>query len=118
MDDCKLSDKKCTPCTGKTPRFTQAEIDAYLPLVPEWRYYVNDAGDKIQKTFSFTNFITAMVFINKMADVAENQEHPHHPDFRLYNYRHVEVSLTTHAIRGLSENDFILAAKIDIIVMA
>ncbi len=114
MDDCKLSDKKCTPCTGKTPRFTQAEIDERLPLVPEWRYYVNDAGVKIRRDFFFPNSKTATNFIHKIEAISKEENH--HAAC-LHDNCKVEVSLTTHAIRGMSENDFILAAKINAIEM-
>lgn len=115
MDNCKLSEKKCVPCTGTTPRLNDEQINEYLRQVPTWCYTVETAGVKIRKKFSFANYSMAMAFINKMAAIAEAENH--HPDHRLYNYRYVDVDLTTHSIRGMSENDFILAAKIDTIKM-
>ena len=116
MDNCKLIEKKCVPCTGKTPRLNDEQINEYLLQVQGWRYIVDSAGVKIQKKFSFNNYLAALTFINVMAVIAQTENH--HPDHRLYNYRYVDVELTTHAIRGMSENDFILAAKIDAIKMA
>jgi 4a-hydroxytetrahydrobiopterin dehydratase len=90
------------------PPLERTEIEPYLSQVsPEWR--VKD--DKvIRREFSFKSFSDAMAFVNKVADLAEAEGH--HPDFHVH-YRNVIVELWTHAIGGLSENDFILAAKID-----
>lgn len=108
MDECKLSDKKCGPCNKETPRLGQEESERYRLLIPGWTLVW---GHKIERVFTFKNFRAAMAFINQIAIIAEAENH--HPDFFLHNYRHVDVSLTTHAIHGLSENDFIVAAKID-----
>ncbi len=103
-----LSDKKCVACEGGVPPLTDAEIKTYLPQVKEgWE--VTDAK-KIQKEFKFNDFKEAMEFVNKIAAVADGEGH--HPNIHIF-YNVVKIELWTHAIRGLSENDFILAAKVD-----
>ncbi len=114
-DSCKLSDKKCGPCNHKTPPLSQAQLSEYSMAIPSWEIERDTSTPKIKRDFTFKNFLLAMAFINKMAVIAE--EEGHHPDFHLYNYRNVSVSLTTHAIHNLSENDFIVAAKIDAITV-
>ncbi|MFO7155250.1 MAG: 4a-hydroxytetrahydrobiopterin dehydratase [Pseudomonadota bacterium] len=101
-----LRAKRCVPCEGGTPPMTEEEQRALLPQVPGWKV---EAG-RLVKTFVFESFPQAIAFVNRMADLAE--EEGHHPDFCVH-YREVKVSLWTFAIGGLSENDFILAAKID-----
>jgi len=103
-----LSDKKCVACEGGVPPLTEAEIKTYLSHVKEgW----NVAGNKkIEKEFKFGDFKQAMEFVNKVAAIAE--EEGHHPDIHIF-YNMVKIELWTHAIGGLSENDFILAAKVD-----
>jgi len=102
----ELRTKRCVPCEGGVPPLTEEEQRALLPQVPGWK--VEDG--RLVKTFVFESFPRAIAFVNRMADLAE--EEGHHPDFSVH-YREVKVSLWTHAIGGLSENDFILAAKID-----
>ena len=105
----KLIEKKCVPCEGGVSPFKKEEIQEYLgQLRSEW-----EARDekKIHKQFSFKNFKEALAFINKVGDIAESEGH--HPDIRLFDYKNVEIELSTHAVGGLSENDFILAAKIE-----
>ncbi|MCH7828299.1 4a-hydroxytetrahydrobiopterin dehydratase [Patescibacteria group bacterium] len=105
----KLTEKKCVPCEGGTPPLNEEEIQAYAgQLQGEW-----EAIDekKIQKQFSFKNFKEALAFVNKVGEIAESEGH--HPDIRLFGYKNVEIELSTHAIGGLSENDFIVAAKIE-----
>lgn len=101
----ELRDRRCTPCTGATPRVDGDALTALLAQVPGWT--VRDG--RLRRTFTFRDFVTAMRFVNRMADVAEAEQH--HPDFTVH-YREVEVTIWTHAIGGLSENDFVLAAKI------
>jgi 4a-hydroxytetrahydrobiopterin dehydratase len=104
----KLTEKHCVPCEGGTPPLTVEEIRPYLGQVSsEWR--VTD-GKKIEREFSFGDFKEAMAFVNNVADLAEKEGH--HPDFHIH-YSRVTIELWTHAIDGLSENDFIMAAKID-----
>jgi 4a-hydroxytetrahydrobiopterin dehydratase len=101
-----LRERRCTPCTGATPRLGAAEIATLEPQVPDWT--VRD--DRLRRKLTFRDFVAAIAFVNRMAEVAEAEQH--HPDFTVH-YREVEVSIWTHAVGGLSENDFILAAKID-----
>jgi 4a-hydroxytetrahydrobiopterin dehydratase len=104
-----LSDKKCVACEGGTPPLTAAEIANLKSQIPNW----NVAEDKksILREFVFKNFKGALAFINQVGETAESEGH--HPDLNLHDYKKVLVTLSTHAINGLSENDFILAAKVD-----
>ena len=102
-----LIQKNCVPCEGGVPRLGPAEIQALLPQLPGWRV-VEDR--KLERRFEFKNFASAMAFVNRMATLAESEAH--HPDFCV-RYALVDVSVSTHDIAGLSENDFILAAKIN-----
>ncbi len=104
----KLTDKKCVPCEGNAQPFTVSQIKEYLAqLKTEWE--VEDAK-KIKRKFEFPDFKAAMEFVNKVAQLAEKENH--HPNIRIY-YNKVVIENTTHVIGGLSENDFILAAKIE-----
>lgn len=104
----KLSQKKCVPCEGGTPTLKPEEIKQLLAQLKEgWSAFNNI---KILKNFTFKDFKEAMNFVNKVADLAEKEGH--HPDI-LISYNKVDITIWTHAIGGLSENDFILAAKID-----
>ncbi len=94
------------PCEGGVPKLTADEIARLAPQVPDWE--VRD--ERLHRTFTFPSFVDAMAFLNRVAEVAEAEGH--HPDFCVH-YRRVEMTIWTHAIGGLSENDFILAAKID-----
>ncbi len=101
-----LKSRKCVPCEGGVGKLNKDQIDALMPALTGWA--VRD--DQIQKRFTFGNFVEAMAFLNKVAAIAE--EEGHHPDFSVH-YNKVDMTLWTHAIGGLSENDFILAAKIE-----
>ncbi len=103
-----LAEKKCVPCEGGAPRLQGEKLAAYAAAVPGWT--IDADQRKIQRRHSFDDFVVAMKFINAMAVLAEAE--CHHPDFTVH-YSVVDVTLWTHAIGGLSENDFILAAKID-----
>jgi 4a-hydroxytetrahydrobiopterin dehydratase len=105
----ELTAKKCTACEGDTPALTKEQIADYLPAVSEWK--LSDDGKMIRRKYKFKDFVTAMAFLQKVGDLAEDEEH--HPDLHLTGYRNVTIELTTHAIGGLSANDFIVAAKID-----
>lgn len=104
-----LTQKKCVPCEGGIPKLGLEDAQGFLSQVSGWEL----RGEKIFKTFKFKTFPNSIQFVNRMADVAEQEGH--HPNFCV-NFRQVEVTLWTHAIEGLSENDFILAAKIDQVV--
>src|SRR3989344_8695472 len=101
-----LTSKKCVPCEGGTKPLAKDKIEEYLPaLDPQWEVIDNL---KLKRRFKFKDFKQAMEFVNKVADLAESEGH--HPDIRI-NYNKVTLELTTHAIGGLSENDFVIAAK-------
>ncbi|MDO8474329.1 MAG: 4a-hydroxytetrahydrobiopterin dehydratase [bacterium] len=105
----KLTEKKCVPCEGGVKPFTNKEIREYLLQLKKGWDVMN--GKKIKKNFKFENFKEAVEFLNKVAKIAEQEGH--HPDMRVFGWNKVEIELSTHAIGGLSENDFILAAKIE-----
>ncbi len=105
----QLTHKKCLPCEGEVPKYTPAEARAQLEKLPDWR--LTKDGQRIRRDWVVKNFMAGMDFFNRVAQVAE--EDGHHPDLHLEGYRNVWIELWTHAIGGLSENDFILAAKID-----
>jgi len=107
----ELAKKKCVPCEGGAPPLDAEQVRGLLSGVKGWR--VENDDHELRKRFKFGSFPEAMAFVNRMADLAEAEGH--HPDFCV-RYDVLEVSLTTHAVRGLSENDFILAAKIDDLV--
>jgi len=102
----QLTAKHCKPCEGGVPKLTPAQVSQYLGQISGWE----SQGEKIRQNFKFKDFVQAMAFVNEMAKIAEAEGH--HPDFTVH-YNQVEVVIWTHAIGGLSENDFILAAKID-----
>lgn len=107
-----LTGMKCVACEGGVPPLTG---DALLPykkaLSPTWA--LSEGEKKLAKEFVFKDFKEAMVFVNKVADIAEAEGH--HPDIAI-SYKRVTLTLWTHAIGGLSENDFIVAAKIDTLI--
>jgi Pterin-4a-carbinolamine dehydratase len=104
----QLVDKKCVPCEGGTPPLKGEDIqNNKSQLKNDWKV-VDDT--KIRHEFKFKDFKGAMAFVNRVADVAE--EEGHHPDIHIH-YNKVLIELWTHAIGGLSENDFIMAAKVE-----
>lgn len=105
----KLIQKRCLPCEGNIASLSREEALKYLVGLAEWR--LSDDAKKISVEYQMKNFMAAVKFISKIAEVAEGENH--HPDIHLVSYRKLGVELSTHAIGGLSENDFILAAKID-----
>ena len=107
----ELAGKKCQACEGGVDPLPKDQVDTLLSQVDGW--VVNDAGTVITKTFQFKGFYKAMSLVNAIAWIA-NQE-LHHPDMEV-SFDRVTVHFTTHAINGLSENDFICAAKIDALV--
>lgn len=104
-----LIDKHCVPCEGGTPPLPDEKENELLKQVQEW-LLLRDGIHKIRKQFKFKNFKEAIGFVNKVAEIAESEGH--HPDIYVF-YNKVQLDLFTHAVSGLSENDFILAAKID-----
>ena len=105
----QLTHKKCVPCEGGVAKYTLAEAQAQLTRLDGWKL-VHD-NERIRKTWVVKNFMAGIDFFNAVARVAEDEAH--HPDLHLEGYRNVAIEIYTHAIGGLSENDFILAAKID-----
>src|SRR3989338_9759046 len=103
-----LLNQKCEPCEGGVPPMTKDEINHYLPKLKEQWELIEDK--KISHTFKLKTFRDAIAFVNKIADLAEKEGH--HPNIHLL-YNKVKIVLSTHAIDGLSRNDFILAAKIE-----
>ena len=103
----ELASKNCVPCRGGVPPLAGKELEAVAKQVPEWK--VID-GHHITRAFKFKNFVDALAFVNKVGALAEAQGH--HPDIFLA-WGKAEVTTWTHSINGLSESDFILAAKID-----
>ncbi len=103
----ELTSKKCIPCEGGIPALDENEAVKLLEQLDGWSMISNN---KISKEFQFVNFKHTMDFVNKIAVLAESERH--HPDM-LISYAKLKVELYTHAIDGLSENDFIMAAKID-----
>jgi 4a-hydroxytetrahydrobiopterin dehydratase len=104
----QLRAKQCVPCEGGIPKLTPTEAEAQLARLQGWTIV---QGDRIRKEWTVKNFVAAMRFFNSVGDLAEAEGH--HPDLHLTGYRNVAIEISTHAIGGLSENDFILAAKID-----
>ncbi|HTR46514.1 MAG TPA: 4a-hydroxytetrahydrobiopterin dehydratase [Verrucomicrobiae bacterium] len=102
-----LAAKNCVPCRGGVPPLAGGELEALARQVPEWK--VVD-GHHIVRLFKFPNFVQALAFVNKVGDLAEQQGH--HPDI-LLAWGKAEITTWTHSINGLTESDFILAAKID-----
>ena len=105
----QLTKKKCLPCEGGVPAYSLDEAKQQLAKLQGWQ--LTHEGKRIRKDWTAKNFMAAIDFFNRVAQVAE--EDNHHPDLHLESYRKVYIELWTHAIGGLSENDFILAAKID-----
>jgi 4a-hydroxytetrahydrobiopterin dehydratase len=106
-----LLNKKCVPCEGGVLPFDVSEIHKYQKKVDGWDILKNEKKIfYLYKKYKFKNFLESQIFINKVGEISENEEH--HPDI-LFGWGYAEIKITTHAIEGLSENDFILAAKID-----
>ncbi len=105
----KLLFKKCLPCEVGSPTLTATELATFGTQVPKWEII---SGHHLIRKFKFQNFAEALLFVNKVGTIAESEGH--HPDISL-GWGYVRITRTTHAVDGLSENDFILAAKIDIL---
>ena len=106
-----LADKKCIPCEGGIPSFNLEEIHKYLKRVDGWDVESVDEKDYyIIKNFKFNNFLESQSFVNKVGEIAEQEGH--HPDI-WFGWGYAKIKIQTHAINGLHESDFVLAAKID-----
>ena len=103
-----LAQETCVPCHGGIPPLDLAGITALLPEVPLWQ--LASGPSRIERTWTFPDFATALAFVNKVGAVAEDAGH--HPDIA-FGWGYVRLSLHTHAIGGLHRADFILAARID-----
>lgn len=108
-----LVSKKCVPCEGGVLPFDISEIHKYQKKVDGWELKKNEKDVFfLEKKFIFKNFISSQNFVNKIGEISEKENH--HPDIS-FGWGYAKIIITTHAIEGLSENDFILAAKIDAI---
>lgn len=104
-----LTKKHCVPCEGGTPPLSDSQEDNLIKQTTDW-ILLRDGTHRIRRMFIFKDFKQAMGFVNKVADLAESEGH--HPDIKIV-YNKVQLDLFTHAVGGLSENDFIMAAKIN-----
>ena len=102
-----LTKKRCVPCEGGMPPLPQEKVDELLKEVPEWEL---EEG-KVVRRFKFKDFKEAISFVNKVADLAESENH--HPNISIFGWNKVKLIFFTHAIKGLSKNDFIMAAKVN-----
>lgn len=105
----QLASRRCVPCEGGVEPVTRDFALEQLAQLPGWQLTAD--GQRIGKEWTVKSFLAGMRFFNRVAELAEQEAH--HPDLHLSGYRHVRIEIWTHAIGGLSENDFILAAKID-----
>ena len=106
-----LSKGHCVPCEGGVDPLTRAEFAPYLEIIKEWTVATDEKS--ITRDFKFKDFKSALEFVNKVGEIAEGEGH--HPDINLHGWNKVRVALSTHAIKGLSINDFVVASKIDLI---
>lgn len=107
-----LKSKKCVPCEGGTPPLRKDEVEKYLGEIPGWN--ASDNFKRVSRDFKFKNFKEAMAFVNKVAELAEKEGH--HPDILIHGWNKVRLELSTHAVGGLTENDFIMAAKLNLLL--
>ena len=106
-----LINKKCVPCEGGVPSLDLSEIHKYQQMGDGWDVKPNEKNIYfLEKVFKYKNFLDSQKFVNEVGKISENEGH--HPDI-LFGWGYAKIRITTHAIEGLSENDFILAAKID-----
>ena len=103
-----LATKQCVPCKGGIPPLTRSEAETYLKDTPGWELTTD--ATRIQRNFKFKNFAAALAFVNRIGDLAESEGH--HPDIG-FGWGYCDITLYTHKIKGLHENDFIMAAKIN-----
>ncbi len=104
----ELAERRCVPCEGGVPPLDELTARGYLASLRGWSLA---GANRIQKEFTFKNFAQALAFVNRVGAIAEAEGH--HPDILIHSWNRVRLEIMTHAIGGLSENDFILAAKID-----
>jgi 4a-hydroxytetrahydrobiopterin dehydratase len=106
----ELAQFKCVACRGGEPTVTEAEIAELHPQIPEWQIVTREGVPHLERVFKFRNFIEAVAFTNKVALIAEKEDH--HP-LIITEWGRVSVQWWTHKIKGLHRNDFIMAAKTD-----
>ena len=109
-----LAKKKCVPCEKGAAPLTSDQIKSLLPSVPAWKLAAD--GKRIRREWRVRDFMEGLGFFQRIAAIAEAEDH--HPDLHLAGYRNVAIELWTHAAGGLTENDFIMAAKIDQVPVA
>ena len=107
----ELTRKRCVPCEGGVPALSRAEAQALARNFEGWA--IDPDAKRISRSWTMKNFMAGIDFFNKIAALAE--EEGHHPDLHLEGYRNLKIVLWTHAVGGLTENDFILAAKINLL---
>ena len=105
----QLATKKCSPCEGGIPAYALEEAREQVEKLPGWK--LTEDVKRIRREWVVKNFMAGINFFGEVAKLAESEGH--HPDLHIAGYRNVAIEIWTHAIGGLSENDFILAAKID-----
>jgi len=108
--DKTLAQMTCTACRGDDPPLTEAKIEEMMPQVPDWELVERDGMKQLERTFTFRNFAEALDFTNAVGEVAE--EEGHHPIITL-TWGRATVTWYTHKIKGLHQNDFVMAAKTD-----
>ena len=106
----QLANQRCEACRRDAPTVTEQEVAALMPQVPEWQIVTVNGIRRLQRGYSFKNFVDALAFTNRVGALAE--EEAHHPDL-LTAWGQVTVTWWSHKIRGLHRNDFIMAAKTD-----
>ena len=104
----KLEDKKCVPCRGDAPALTDAEIAELKPQIPGWEVVTQDGVKHLRRQFKFDNFAQALAFTNRVGEIAEEEDH--HPTI-VTEWGMVTLDWWTHKIKGLHQNDFVMAAK-------
>lgn len=105
----ELSQRHCKPCEGGVPALSREEAEATVRNVEGWT--LDPDAKRITRSWTVADFMAGIDFFNRVAAIAEEQDH--HPDLHLEGYRKVTIALSTHAVKGLTENDFILAARIN-----
>jgi 4a-hydroxytetrahydrobiopterin dehydratase len=109
MSETDLSSRRCEACAPGTPTLERQRVEELLPRVAGWQ--LTDDGKGLRFERRMKGFAEALDFVNRVGAIAEEEDH--HPDIRIFSYRNVALDLSTHSIGGLSENDFIMAAKIN-----
>ncbi|MCL4208016.1 4a-hydroxytetrahydrobiopterin dehydratase [Patescibacteria group bacterium] len=109
-----LTQGNCVPCEGGVEPMTRQEMEPYLQSVKDWQLVEVDGIATLKRDLTLPNFVSVIDLVNKIAKLSESEGH--HPNLFIHDYKHLRIDLYTHAIGGLSVNDFILAAKIDELV--